>query len=176
MKKTLRSLFTVALTALMALAAVGCGGGRIPFGDDNMAVLEYPDFAQTPGDKNSWEYIEDESTTIDWYVDVSSWAIPNENSVIRKIREKTGITVRFQTPVVDDGQKLATILAGHMPDVISVPTSNTKSLASMAQQGYVYDINTLADKWAPTLYSHLPEDVVEWWSYDNGKTYGIPNH
>lgn len=146
--------------------------------DDGMAQLRYPDYEETPSDKNSWEYIpEDTDMTVDWYVDVSSWPIPAENSVKSKIKEVTGITVNFTTPVADDGTKLATMVAGdNLPDVISVPTANSQTLASLAQQGYVYDINTLADKWAPTLYSHLPQDVLNWWAYGNGKTYGIPNH
>lgn len=183
MNKLLKRLIGCTLTAVFVFSMAACGddssnkdngnGGGL----DNMAQLEYPNYTETPSDKNSWEYIPaGEENVIEWYVDVSSWAIPNENSVIEKIREKTGITVKFTTPVTDDGQKLSTLIAGGLPDVISVPTSNAKTLASLAQQGYVYDINTLADKWAPTLYSHLPQDVIEWWSYSNGKTYGIPNH
>ncbi len=183
MNKFLKRLLTatIALSILFSMAACGDdsssdNGGGTP-GSDNMAQLTYPNFAQTPADKNSWEYIPDgEENVIEWYVDVSSWPIPNENSVIAKIKQDTGITVKFSTPVIDDGQKLSTLIAGGLPDVISVPTSNAKTLASLAQQGYVYDINTLADKWAPTLYDHLPQDVMNWWAYSNGKTYGIPNH
>ncbi len=177
-KKTIAAALLVAL--ILPAAACGDRGGQggTSIGDDNMAALEYPDFPETPGDKNSWEYIpESENLTIDWYVDVSSWPIPAENSVVKKIKEKTGITVKFSTPVTDDGQKLATMIAGgDLPDVISATTSSSKTLAGLAQQGYVYDINTLADKWAPTLYGHLPKDVFDWWAYGNGKTYGIPNH
>ena len=93
------------------------------------------------------------------------------------LKEKTGITVVFDTPVTDDGQKLATMIAGgDLPDVISIPTNRSQTITGLAQQGYVYDINTLADKWAPSLFNHLPEDVLDWWAYGNGKTYGIPNH
>ena len=184
MKKAFKKSLVALLAAATALSAAACGGGgggngggATSMGGDNMAVLDYPDFATTPADKNSWEYIPDtENTTIEWYVDVSSWPIPAQNSVINKIKEETGITVKFSTPVQDDGQKLATLIAGGLPDVISVPTSNAKTLANLAKQGYVYDINTLAQKWAPTLFDHLPKDVIDWWSYANGKTYGIPNH
>lgn len=171
------SLSMLAVFALQCFVGCGKGPGR-ETGEDGMAKLTYPEYEETPSDKNSWEYIpEGNDMTIDWYVDVSSWPIPTDNSVKRKIKEKTGITVNFTTPVTDDGTKLATIVAGEdMPDVISVPTSSSKTLASLAQQGYVYDINTLADKWAPTLYDHLPQDVMDWWAYGNGKTYGIPNH
>lgn len=175
MKKRIK-MVSLAVAAVAALGVfAGCAKKN---GNDGMAVLKYPDFAETPKEKNSWEYLsENNDMTVNWYVDVSSWPIPAENSVLRKIKKDTGITLKFTTPVADDGTKLATMVAGgDLPDVISVPTSNAGMLAQLAQQGYVYDVNTLADKWAPTLYDHLPKDVLDWWAYGNQKTYGIPNH
>ena len=141
---------------------------------DRMAKLNYPSFEETPGDKNSWEYMGDEEYTLKWYVDVANWHSPTgKDEVSKKIKEITGITIEFDTPVSDDGQKLATMIAGgDLPDIITTPTSQSKIISSLAQQGYVYDINTLANKWAKTLYNHLPYDVLDWWSYGNGKTYG----
>lgn len=181
MKKNTVRLISLFLTAAMLVSLASCNpsDAPIPKGDDNMAKLTYPDFPETPSDKNSWEYIEDGTDlTIDWYVDVSSWNQPTGlESVSQKIKEDTGITVNFQTPVTDDGQKLTTIISSKkMPDVMTLTTSNTTWLSSLAQQGYVYDINTLAEKWAPSLFNNLPQDVWDWWSYGNGKTYGIPNH
>lgn len=175
MKKT----FLILLTLLATVVLVSCSDNKVNIGDDNFAILDYPDFTETPGDKNSWEYLDpSEELTINWYVDISSWPIPTGmDSVSEIIKEKTGITVIFDTPVVDDGQKLATMIAGgDLPDVITVATSKTQTITGLAQQGYVYDINTLANKWAPTLNENLPKDVWEWWEYGNGKTYGIPNH
>ncbi len=178
-KKLFAGFLTAVCAGTFVLPMAACNGETMPpIGEDGMAELTYPDFEETPSDKNSWEYIpEDNDMTIEWYVDVSSWPIPAENDVLRKIKEDTGISIHFTTPVQDDGQKLSTMIAGgDLPDVISTTTSKTQTLASLAQQGYVYDINTLADKWAPTLYDHLPEDVMDWWAYGNNKTYGIPNH
>lgn len=181
-KTTFVRLAAVIMAVFMLVSLVACtpGSGDIPDkGDDNMAKLTYPDFPNTPSDKNSWEYIEDGTDiTIDWYVDVSTWNAPTGvDAISKKIKEDTGISVRFDTPVTDDGQKLSTIVAGKkMPDVITLTTSNTSWLSSLAQQGYVYDINTLAEKWAPSLKTNMPSDVMDWWAYGNGKTYGIPNH
>lgn len=178
-KKLFAGFLTAVCAGTFVLPMAACNGETMPpIGEDGMAELTYPDYEETPSDKNSWEYIpEDNDMTIEWYVDVSSWPIPAENDVLRKIKEDTGISIHFTTPVQDDGQKLTTMIAGgDLPDVISTTTSKTQTLASLAQQGYVYDINTLADKWAPTLYDHLPEDVMDWWAYGNNKTYGIPNH
>lgn len=178
MNQTKRAFLAfIALLFMVTLAA--CGGSTVPIDDDNMAVIKYPDFPLTPGDQNSWEYLDGQTNlTVNWYVDVASWNPPTGLDIISQIiKEKTGIQVIFDTPVTDDGQKLATMIAGgDLPDVISIPTNRSQTITSLAQQGYVYDINTLSEKWAPTLMDHLPEDVLEWWSYGNGKTYGIPNH
>ena len=144
-----------------------------------------PDPEPDPGTgevKNSWEYISDEDKAknyeVSWYVDVSNWPIPTgKDAVSARIKEVTGLTVKFETPVQDDGTRLNTMIAGNkLPDVVSVPTSQTLSISLMAKDGLVYDVNTLADRYAKSLYDHLPQDVLSWWAYGNGKTYGIPNH
>lgn len=148
-------------------------------GMQTMYNLSYPNTPNTPTEGNSWDYMDpDDEIVIDWYVDVSSWVQPTgEDAVSKYIKEKTGITVRFETPVADDGTKLATMIAGGvMPDVISLPTNQTLQIYQLASQGYVYDINTLAEKWAPSLYYNLPKDVWDWWAFGDGFTYGVPNH
>lgn len=179
MKNSKRFILLV-LFLVTCLTLASCKKGDKPYevGDDGMAKLTYPDLPHTGNEKNSWEYIKDEDITIKWYIDTSTWNAPSGiDAISAKIKEKTGISVEFDTPVQDDGQKLATMIAGgDLPDVITLPTSQSKQLASLAQQGYVYDINTLADYWAPSLYNNVPSDVMNWWAYGNGKTYGIPNH
>ena len=139
---------------------------------------QYPDYPNTPSELESWEYISDEDYEIKWYVDVSSWVQPTgEDAISKYIKEKTGITVKFETPVTDDGTKLSTMIAGGiMPDVISLPSNKTLQLYQLAREGYVYDINTLAERWAPSLYYNFPKDVWDWWKFGDGFTYGIPNH
>ncbi len=180
MKKALKNYLLLLVLFVSIITLAGCKKGDKPYevGDDGMAKLTYPDFQHTPKDKNSWEYIGDEELKIKWYVDTSTWNAPSGiDAISAKIKQVTGIEVEFETPVQDDGQKLATMIAGeNLPDVITLPTSNQRQLAQLAQQGYVYDINTLSDYWAPSLKSNLPKDVLDWWAYGNGKTYGIPNH
>ena len=177
----MKKIFSLLFATLLVITLVGCdpSSGPKPKDETNMAILEYPNFPTTPGDKNSWEYIpENTDLTIEWYVDVSSWPIPSDMTLVKDvIKEKTGITINFKTPISDDGQELATMIAGDkIPDILSIPTREVQTITSLAQQGYVYDINTLAERWAPTLLENYPKDIREWWEYGNGKTYGIPNH
>ncbi|MEG1923964.1 MAG: hypothetical protein RR307_05855, partial [Clostridia bacterium] len=179
-KRILNIILVVVLSAVLIFGLVSCKKDEEPpIGNDGMAILKYPDFPQTPDAENSWNYIEEGTDlTIDWYIDVATWGIPTAiNKVSEQIKKATGITIKFTNPVLDDGQMLSTIIAsGDLPDVMSVPTSNTAKLSALAVQGYVYDINTLAQKWAPSLSKNLPKDVMDWWAYGNNKTYGIPNH
>lgn len=147
-------------------------------GMKTMFNLNYPNTPNTPSEKNSWEYIQNEDYTLNWYVDVSSWVQPTgADEVSKAIKKATGITVKFETPVSDDGTKLATMIAGGvLPDVISIPTNSTLQIYQLANQGYIYDLNTLAEKWAPSLFYNLPSDVWDWWALGDNFTYGIPNH
>jgi len=185
MKKAfLKILAIISLTAVM-FTSVACGGDPPP----KIGEVSYPDISADPissGDDgevvDSWTYISDEDKaadyTVNWYVDVSTWPLPTGKDVVSaRIKEVTGLTVKFETPVTDDGNKLPTMIAGDkLPDVISIPTSQSLNMSLLANDGLVYDINTLADRYARSLYNHLPQDVLDWWAYGNGKTYGVPNH
>lgn len=67
MKKLFRNFCATAIAGLMILSGAACskdGGGEVD--GNNMAKLTYPDFAETPADKDSWEYIpEDTDQTIE---------------------------------------------------------------------------------------------------------------
>jgi len=174
-----RLSFVVLVAAIALISFFSAGvGGDISFDEYGMAILTYPDFENTPDDKNSWEYLNpNEDITLTWYVDVSTWAEPSMDTVIgQKIKEKTGVTIDFETPVNDDGSKLSTMIAGgDLADIVTLSATSV-NIGKFAKQGYVYDINGLADRWAPSFYSNFREDVMNWWKAGNGKTYGVPNH
>ncbi|MBO4573487.1 MAG: hypothetical protein J5762_06995 [Clostridia bacterium] len=187
MKKSVYAkLMSLFLVASLGFSVAACDNiPKINNGDDAFDVSyndEKLDPAGAADAGNSWTYIsaadKAENYTINWYVDVSTWPMPTgKDAVSKRIKEVTGLTVKFETPVSDDGTKLNTMIAGNkLPDVISMPTSNLLTLSLLAKDGLVYDINGLADRYAHSLYEHLPEDVLEWWAYGNGKTYGVPNH
>lgn len=70
---------------------------------------------------------------------------------------------------------LSNMIAGNsLPDLISVQ-SWYQQCTQLAMQGYVYPMNDLIDKWAPSMKTRLQEDVFNWFSLGNDKTYGFPN-
>ncbi len=148
------------------------GGGK-----DNYTSVTLPDFPETEDDgTDSWTK-DKEELTITWYVNDSSftWSTYGSDRVSEVIKEKTGITINFISPVTDDNSMLSNMIAGNsLPDLISVQ-SWYQQCTQLAMQGYVYPMNDLMDKWAPSMKHRLQEDVFNWFSLGNDKTYGFPN-
>lgn len=144
--------------------------------NNNYADVTFPDFPSTPEGVDSWT-TDNEETTITWYVNDASftWSTYGDDRVSQLIKEKTGITINFISPVTDDGAMLSNMIAGNsLPDLISVQ-SWYQQCTQLAMQGYVYPMNDLIDKWAPSMKTRLQEDVFNWFSLGNDKTYGFPN-
>lgn len=136
-----------------------------------------PDFPPTPDDGvNSWEH-DNEPFEFTWFVN-SSWFAWNTNGtdvVSRILEEKTGARIRFITPVTDDGQLLSTMIAGNqLPDVVSIQAWYPQ-VSQLANQGYIYPLDDLIDRWAPTFRNRIQQDVWDWFQMGDGKTYGTPN-
>ena len=60
--------------------------------------------------------------SLDWYVNFSWYAAPwGTNSVSRAITDKTGVSVRFLTPIGSEREKLDALIAqGSLPDLITL--------------------------------------------------------
>lgn len=169
----MKKLFGILLSSVLAVCCfAGCGncnGGK----NDG---FKYPDYPQTPSDKDSWEY-SDEQLTIDWYVDSSAFQYPSYGSdkVSQIIKEKTGISVKFTAPVSDDGQYLSNLIsAGSLPDVVTV-SAYTAVKDRLASQGYIYPIDELVKRWAPTLAPRIEADIHAYYEMSDGNIYGLPS-
>ena len=169
--KTIKKIVCLLMTLVIALSFVGCNRG-----DDNPTGNQLPDFPETPADKNSWEYA-DEEITIDWFVNYSwfSYANSGYDEISKVIKQKTGVTVRFTSPVDDTGEMLNVMIGGDtLPDVISVQAYQTKA-TQLALEGYVYSINDLAEKWAPSLLNRIEPDIQAYYQLADGDLYGLPS-
>lgn len=164
MKKTLALLF-VCLFGLAALC--GCGGKG--------SGLVYPDYPNTPADRDSWTYI-DEEFTIDWYVDYSWFTYQSTSADVigQRVKELTGVTINFTSPVQNDATNLNLMISGDtLPDVISVRAYQQRP-AQLALEGYVYPVDELARRWAPTLLDRIEPDIADYYSIGE-HLYGLPN-
>ncbi len=144
--------------------------------------IKYPDYPLTPDDKDSWEYFKDEngnveSWDIEWYVNDSTfaWNSYGSDRVSQIIKQKTGVNIKFTVPVTDDGQKLSTLISGNkLPDLISVQCWYNQC-HQLADQGYLYPLDGLIERWAPSFKNREQEDIWKYFSESDGNTYGIPN-
>lgn len=174
MKNTSKTL-TFLLSSLLALTVSGCGTKK-------NGELVYPDYPLTPSDKDSWEYFKDENGNIEdwdleWYVNDStfSWNSYGSDRVSQVLYEKTGVKIKFTTPVTDDNSKLSTLISGNkLPDVISVQCWYNQC-HQLANQNYLYPLDGLIERWAPSFKNREQTDIWNYFSEYDGNTYGIPN-
>ena len=148
----------------------------------NNNKITYPDYPLTPNDKDSWEYLKNEDGSVDeweleWYVNDSafSWNTYGSDRVSEVIKEKTGVKIKFTAPVTDDNQKLSTLISGNkLPDIISVQCWYNQC-SQLASQGYLYPLDGLIERWAPSFSDKIQEDIWTYFKEGDGFTYGVPN-
>lgn len=160
---------------LAALLLSGCGSD--PYQPGQFVEVKLPDFEVTPDNgQDSWTQ-DNEEFEFTWFVNDSSftWSSYGSDDVSRIIKEKTGATIHFISPVIDDNAQLSNMISNNkLPDVVSVQAWYTQC-SQLAMQGYLYPLNDLIERWAPSLKYRLQDDVFSWFSLGNDKTYGFPN-
>lgn len=178
MKKTIVTLLALAL-GLSSLSFTSCGGGKkkIDFEKKIEALPETLDNG-TP----SWKQGDTSPITLSWFINTTGIGMSfGADDVTKKIEEETGVTINFRTALTDDDQELTKMFTGGLTDIVTVAVS-TSLKDSMAQQGYVYPIEKLAERCAPGMlengyngYLHKEKDIQDYYRSDDGYTYGIPN-
>lgn len=171
MKMKRLTAVTLSLLSVVTLGLSGCKPTK--------RELVYPDEGYATADSDSWKQLGDaEEISIDWYVNMASWgtAATRGTLVEQKIYEATKIRVNFITPILDDGAQLSTMIAGDkLPDVVTVGAGGEESI-QLALEGYAYPIQTLAQKYAPTLLNRIDDEIKAQFAMPDGNIYGIPNH
>ena len=172
--KKLKILIACICFAVTIAYAVGCGksGGGASSG------LVYPDYPNASASSDSWTQWKDEDrVTVSWYVDLAGWNNNSSSLISREIYNRTGITVRFETPANSDGSKLSTMMQTNtFTDVISIAANTQERIKLAESRNYIYPIQELAKRWAPTLLGRLNKEMVEMYTASDGNLYGIPNH
>lgn len=169
MRKRLKKISVLLLSACLFLPTVGCGGMSSASGSS----LNYPDYGYANADSDSWKQIEDLDKTVQvtWYVDSSTLTVSNE--LIEIVKDKFNIAITPRKPVSDDGSELSSyIINNTLPDIITV--SDYTTIVQLGQHEYVYPLQDLAAKYAPSMLERIPQDLVDFWGDANGKIYGWP--
>lgn len=155
---------------------IGCNGS----GGKNNSDYFYPDRGYADANSDSWTQLSenDEEITIDWFVNYStfSWNGNGNSLVSDVIKEKTGININFITPADDSGSQLNTLIAsGNLPDIITV-NHGTALRVQLQDEGYVYPLQGLAQRYAPSLLNRVDDEIMAYFDGGEGIIYGLPNH
>ncbi len=166
MKKLIKFL-AVILSILFISSSVACF-------DSNDADLDYSRYSTNyDPNVNSWEQIEpgDEDVEITWFMDFP-WSGQNFEDLIYK---RTGVKITFQTALNNDHAELNTAIAGgKLPDVISL--NNSQLRIQLAEEGYCYAIDRLAESYAPSLFNHVSKEHLNYYKSTDGYTYSLASN
>lgn len=178
-KQILTRALSAILTFVLCLGATACTGGGSKDGDaKDDKYLEQFEIVPDDG-KPSWEY-DQTDYEFTWFLNASwmTWPTNGADMVSRVIYEKTGCKIQIITPGDDSGNQLSTMISsGDLADVVSVQAGSLMA-SQLADQGYVWSIDTLMEKFAPSMKSRYHEeqiDVYNWFKRGDGKLYGVPN-
>lgn len=171
--KVFKKIVALLCASVTALGLVACGGTGI-----TRAELKYPDRPNADPSTDSWtQWEEDDKVSISWYVDLAGWNNNTSALISKEIYARTGVNVVFETPANSDGTKLSTMMqTNNFTDVISI-AANQQERIKLAEAGnYIFPIQELAKRWAPTLLDRLNQEMVTMYTASDGNLYGIPNH
>lgn len=172
-----KRFIALVLIVLMSVSIVACSGKTKSTSQDNSNKT-------VATGEPSWKS-DNSPFTINWYVDLPWWKWNGEkwglDLTSKIIKEKTGVTINFIVPASDSGEQLSTMIASNkLPDVITTNgwwDSKSRKLSNqLATEGYIWSMNDLIDKYAPTMKNVIREDVFKWYAENDGKTYVLPNY
>lgn len=118
----------------------------------------------------------EETTTLSWYINFSwfpsSWG---ENLVSRAITEKTGVDIEFVVPNGDENEKLNSLMnSDSLPDILTLGWWENE-IQEMIQSDMVYALDELADTYDMYFWQVTDEEVVNWYTSEDGHLYQYPN-
>lgn len=149
MKKMIRRMITlIVCTVVMGLTASGCNNS------------------------------EKEVKTVDlsWYINFSWFATSwGDNMVSKAITEQTGCNIDFVVPSGDPNEKLDSMIASDtLPDIITLGWWEPE-ISQMINENKVYALDELADKYDTYFYDVVNDQVVNWYTSEDGHLYQYPN-
>lgn len=155
---------------LSMIFTCACGPG-FRGGRGGLKYNEYP--TDYDPDVNSWEQIDpdDEDVEITWFTNYTFYSSQFEDLIYKR----TGVKVKFQSALTSDNTELNTMIAGNMlPDVITIGDLRTR--VQLAEEGYAYAIDRLAESYAPSLLSRISSEHKRYYSASDGHMYGLASN
>lgn len=123
-----------------------------------------------------WEYMLDTSeTTIDvwfpscWCRDVWTDGWTDEKAIFPYITSKTGVSLNVDVPTGTEEELLGVMIASNdLPEVIVLGDYTSPYFGQLRDGGYIYDWNSLMDKYCPKMYDLIDDTNWNFHTDDNG--------
>lgn len=126
--------------------------------------------------KKEQNFVQQEVTELDWYVNFSWYKTPwGGNVVSDKITQDTGVSIHFISPMGNEGEKLKTMISSDsLPDLITLSWGDN-AIDEMINKDMVYALNELADEYDPYFWKVADHEIVKWDTRADGNLYFYPN-
>lgn len=128
--------------------------------------------------ETKWEYSSDTSPfefTV-WWPSVWPWAKPaaeagwDDSPVFKEISEKTGGKIKFDIPAAAEEDLIGPLIAsGDLPDVLVLSSYTSPYIKQLIDSDQIYAFGDLIDKYAPNMWSLIPDSQLQFHADSNGK-------
>lgn len=118
----------------------------------------------------------DSVVLLDWYINYSwfntTWG---GNAVSDAITARTGVDINFVSPDGSESVTLDALISGdNLPDLVTLGFWEPQ-VDEMIQSGLVYALNELADQYDPYFWEVAREELLNWYTREDGNVYCYPN-
>lgn len=170
-KNWLKKMLCSGLAVMLALAPAACFNRFTPKPiDEDDYYREKWGAGTFDPDVDSWRQIDpgDEDVSVTLFADYSL----GDPNITNLIYRRTGVRVTFQGAMTDDHSELNTMIVGDkLPDIISL--RDTSLRIQLAEEGYVYAIDRMADAYAPSLRKRISKEHEDYYRASDEHLYAL---
>lgn len=146
MKKRMKALLAIGLSAIIMVCSAGCGNGK-----EHMKAETDPDI---PVEDVSFPLKEKAELSFITSAPATSTQEPNERTIFKRLEKQTNVHIDwtcFVSDQFDDKKNLALAQFGNLPDGLFNAGMSDYDLLRYAKQGIIIPVENLIDKYMPNL-------------------------
>ena len=146
MKKRMKALLAIGLSAIIMVCSAGCGNGK-----EHMKAETDPDI---PVEDVSFPLKEKAELSFITSAPATSTQEPNERTIFKRLEKQTNVHIDwtcFVSHQFDDKNDLALAQFGNLPDGLFNAGMSDYDLLRYAKQGIIIPVENLIDKYMPNL-------------------------
>lgn len=112
---------------------------------------------------------------VDYAGSPAAWKGWGSDPVTVEITKRTGVTIELTNAGASEHAELMAMMASNdLPDFVVIGDASFRD--KIWKQGFASSLNTLMDKYAPTMRKIIPKDMDKIWQESDGNWYFIPGY